>query len=234
MIATPPRRKWQTTSVGSSTAKTVQARRVGPTERLWRWAKRNPIIATLTAAVAALVSLVAIVALIGYARTNLALAQVSAERQEAQQERDEAVQNLYVAQMRMAQKDWEEGQIQRLRKTLLDYVPAPGQPDLRGWEWYYQLSRCFGEMNTLRVGHGDACSIVWSPDGRQLAIAFDSKSAGLKLWDLETESVVESVPHEGMRGSIFAWHPGEQRIAWKVDGPQQLHRGAAGRERGHH
>jgi hypothetical protein len=47
----------------------IQARPVGLLERLWRWSKRNPIIASLSAAVL----LLALVASIGYVQTTLAL-----------------------------------------------------------------------------------------------------------------------------------------------------------------
>ncbi len=165
--------------------KPIKARRVSRVERFWRWSRANPIVSGLAGAVAILAILVAAVSAVGYMRTSIALAQVSAERDtanmarqeertarlDAQQKRDEAIRNLYVAQMRMAQKDWDDGQITRLQETLLGYLPAPGEPDLRGWEWYYHLSRCFSIRTLHGHGYGQVRSIAWSPDGTILASA---------------------------------------------------------------
>lgn len=206
--------------------KPIKARRISSFGRLWRWSKRNPVVSGLAAAVVLLVTLVAIVASIGYARTSFALMQVSAQKEQVsaqkeqvQQERDEALQNLYVAQMRMAQQDWEDGQINRLQQTLLNWLPAPGETDLRGWEWYYHLSRCFGEIKTLR-GPGAVQSLVWSPDGRHLGVAYSSNDGGLRLWDIQAAKVIETLPHAGIQGCLSAWRPDERRLAWREEDAQ--------------
>jgi len=77
--------------------KPVLARRINASQRLWRWSKRNPVVSALSIAIAALATLVAIVALLGYAKTNVALAQVSVERDTAQAGRKDAIQQRSVA-----------------------------------------------------------------------------------------------------------------------------------------
>jgi WD40 repeat protein len=73
--------------------------------------------------------------------------------------------------MRLAMQDWKTGQIDRLCQTLDRCRPEPGQPDLRGWEWYYLLSLCHKDLMTLQ-GHNDAVfAVAWSPDGNRLASA---------------------------------------------------------------
>jgi WD40 repeat protein/serine/threonine protein kinase len=213
--------------------KPVEAHRIGPTQRLWRWSKRNPMVAVLTAAVAMLATLVAIVASIGYMKTTVALAQVSVERdavqaarRETQQQRDEAIQNLYVSQMRLAQKDWDDGQIARLQKTLLQYLPEPGKPDLRGWEWYYYLSRCYGEWKTLRGDHrGNVDSLAWSHDGTSLATA---GSGEIKVWNPETGDLLETIPGRAVSGGLFDWDRDNWRLALRdSDGNIEVQHGEA-------
>jgi serine/threonine protein kinase len=51
----------------------VQARRIGPAERLWRWTRRNPAVASLALSSMLLLLAVAIVANVGYVRTRRAL-----------------------------------------------------------------------------------------------------------------------------------------------------------------
>jgi eukaryotic-like serine/threonine-protein kinase len=47
----------------------IQARRASAFERLWRWSRRNPVVAALTASTLGLLVLVAVVASVGYLRT---------------------------------------------------------------------------------------------------------------------------------------------------------------------
>ena len=61
----------------------IQARPVSRRERAWRWAKRNPLIAGLSAAVFALLVSVALVATVGYIETALALETAKQRESEA-------------------------------------------------------------------------------------------------------------------------------------------------------
>ena len=62
----------------------ITARRIGPAERLWRWARRNKAVASLAASTLALILTVAIVATAGYLRTRRALANEARQRQRAE------------------------------------------------------------------------------------------------------------------------------------------------------
>jgi serine/threonine protein kinase len=70
--------------------KPVTARRVRSLERLWRWCRRNPVVAGLTATAATLLLLVAVVATVGYAYTQGALNREEQQRKEAEKQRVEA------------------------------------------------------------------------------------------------------------------------------------------------
>jgi tetratricopeptide (TPR) repeat protein len=50
----------------------IQARRVTPVERLWRWGRRNPLVAGLTSTVLVLLLVVAIVSSVGYVQASRA------------------------------------------------------------------------------------------------------------------------------------------------------------------
>jgi tetratricopeptide (TPR) repeat protein len=74
--------------------KPVQALRLNASQRLWRWSKRNPVVAVLSISIAALATLVAIVATIGYAQTSVALAQAQQQEQQTAEQRDRAEQQF--------------------------------------------------------------------------------------------------------------------------------------------
>ncbi len=131
------------------------------------------------------------------------------EKIEAQSQRDAATRNLYLAQMRLAQQDLGAGQVPRLHAMLDSYLPRPGQPDLRGWEWYYLLSQCHGERLTYRGDNGCLLALAWSPDGRQ--VASSGEDCVLKIWD----------PDSGKEIRTLRGHSGKVRwLAWSTDGRQ--------------
>lgn len=75
----------------------ILARRIGPLERLLRWCKRSPVVATLTALVVALSLVVAVLATVAYAQTSAALERQEQERQEAEMQRSRAEENVGLA-----------------------------------------------------------------------------------------------------------------------------------------
>ena len=72
----------------------IRARRTSGVERLWRWCRRNPVLASLSMTSATLLLLVALVASIGYARTTRALVGERTQRRRAEAATNVAVQVL--------------------------------------------------------------------------------------------------------------------------------------------
>src|SRR5207249_1261086 len=72
---------------------------------------------------------------------TLSLVAVNQARR-AQQRELMAQHNLYAADMNLAQQAWEAGNVARMRHLLEAHWPAPGQADLRGFEWRYLWRLC--------------------------------------------------------------------------------------------
>ena len=173
--------------------KPITARRVGRPERAWRWCRRNPGVAGLTAAV--FLSLAAGAAVASWFAVQA--------RDEAQQVRDEAAKvrrHLYDAQMSRVELAWEQNEREAVPPLLEAQRPERTDGvDLRGPEWYFWLRRKPTPALTFS-------SLFWTPgffdtDGRFVAAAGWNQGAA---WDLATGDMACSFTLPRLLGSDFA------------------------------
>jgi hypothetical protein len=185
----------------------IQARRIGPLERLGRWGRRNPLVASLTAAVVLV--------------TALGFAGVFGQMQEAKEQRDEAralnerlqrtLRTLYAANMNLSQHALEAGATDLVAELLEQYLPKPGETDLRHFEWYFLYRLCHSELFTLKGHTGRIFSVAYSPDGKRLASASGDNT--VKVWDAQTGQ--ELLTCKGHTGYVWgvAFSPDGKRLA---------------------
>jgi WD40 repeat protein/serine/threonine protein kinase len=221
---------------------TIQARRIGPLERLGRWGRRNPLVASLTAAII-------VVAALGFVGVFGQMQQALAHEQEAQRnereankQRDDAQaaneqlratqaqlrSTLYAAQINVVQHAWEKGGVLRMVELLEQHRPKTGETELRGWEWHYLYRLCHAELLTLKGHTGQVLSVVYSPDGKRLASAGNDRTT--KVWDAQTGHELLSL--DGLKGSgnSVAFSPDGKHLAtvgsevkvWDVQTGQEL------------
>src|SRR5262245_41030684 len=168
----------------------IMARRAGTGERLLKWVRRRPAIATL-----GVLSLVSILTLtIG---TVVAAVRIASAKQAAVRTASVLRWNLYAADMNLVHQAHAAGDLAVARKLLAAHVPGPGQTDIRGFEWYYFRARCEGDQletftgfsnsvkalaisadgTRLAAGSFDHSIQIWSVPGRNLELSFDGGGA---------------------------------------------------------
>jgi serine/threonine protein kinase len=137
----------------------IHARPIGDFRRFWRWCRRNPRVALLSGAVLLLLVMLPVA-------VNLVWRSESRKTSAAL---DESRHHLYLTHVTSAHHALAAGQDVRAWDLLLPYAsPAARQSDPRGWEWHYLSNRCRIRLvlSTRRAGR-----MIWSPDGKKLAMS---------------------------------------------------------------
>jgi WD40 repeat protein len=208
----------------------IQARPVGPGEKLWRWCRRNPVVAGLWLAVALL-----LLAGTGFSTAfwlqadersreaearridaDKATAQAEASAKTAKSKEEEAKTNArrafrkaYTSDLRQIDPAWEDRQVGLVRELLDKQRPEQtGGEDLRGFEWYYWNRLCRSDLLTLTGHKAPVTCVTFSPDGRLLAAG--ARPGEVKLWDPATGEALLSLP---VAADALAFSPDSRRLA---------------------
>jgi WD40 repeat protein/tRNA A-37 threonylcarbamoyl transferase component Bud32 len=195
----------------------IHARPIGGAERLWRWCRRKPELASLIAIVGIL--LVAI-ALGGTAVVSILLAAIATGgtlaavqfRRQAEKEkllRSRADENLYYHRISLAHRELTANPPRPGRaEELLDACP----PMHRNWEWHYLKRLWRSEPVVLSASSsGTYRGVAFSHDGGKLAAACgDGK---IRVWNQKTSEMVALPGHDSFVYSVAFSPADSSRLA---------------------
>ncbi len=195
----------------------ILARPAGWAERLLKWMRRRPAVASgLTLVVILILSLGTFgwwhaIQLERYShelessiRIQKQETKTAQEQRELAQKRSDQIRRRdYIADLRVAQQYVESGQLEDAVTWLNRLRPQSGEADYRGFEWYYSWSRCHDTLFPL-VGHSNyVYSVMFSPGGRRLLSGGGDGTA--RIWDVETGQELLRMPHpNGLRRAAFS------------------------------
>jgi len=144
------------------------------------------------AAIAGVVLLsIALLAFVAIRQRNRA----AAEARRAQQQERTNRRLLYVAQMNLAARDWQDSSVEHLRDLLVQNVPREGEADLRGFEWYLLWGLAHIDQKTLPIA--GSMWFSFSPDLKLVAAGSD---LDIKLVDMDGVRQAISLKEFGIAG----------------------------------
>jgi WD40 repeat protein/tRNA A-37 threonylcarbamoyl transferase component Bud32 len=173
----------------------IQARPIGHGERVLKWARRRPAVATLS-----------LLLLLSFT-TGLAVSLW--QWRAAEHARRQAEARLCLNLVNNAQQEWLGNRVERATQ-LLEECPAGN----RQWEWRYLRGLTRGVEQSLLGRHGAAATaIAVSPDGTRFASG--SADRTIKIWDAGTGRELRTITGHDWGVNSLAFSPDG---AWLASG----------------
>ncbi len=117
--------------------------------------------------------------------------EAEASRHAAERHRNDALLRAYEADMSAAALLLEGNNFGEVEALLARHTPAPGLPDLRGFEWWLLRDRIRGTQVATLTGHRNMVdTVAFSPDGRLLASG--DVGGAVHVWDVGSGRLLAS------------------------------------------
>ena len=215
----------------------IRARRVGEVEMLWKWSRRRPAVATLSATLLFLLAALLGLGAWSYVLIGEALSAArddrrqavqlsrreAAARSRAERDRSEALSEAFHAllietrALRLAREaGWRDDAQENLRRLATMPTERKDLARLRS-----EAAACLAEMDARRLllirPHSMiAWQVAFSPDGRTLAFNNSGGREGL-IWDLVGDRPAGKIPLASGYAPL-GFHPGEAYLAYGAPG----------------
>ena len=214
----------------------ILSRSIGPVERVRRWCRRRPAVASLIAL--SFLSTLAIVGLLlnnlqnltNYNRDltnlNIHLKKLNDEldrsastanhlRDLAEEHERQMRDALYAADINRAALAWRQDNTHGMMTLLERHLPVPGQVDQRGFEWWFLYGRAHRSHLTLLELKSAQYFLAYTPDQRLMAVAgFD---AVVRLFDPSTGVLLKEIATGQIEVNGASFSPDAKELATAGD-----------------
>jgi eukaryotic-like serine/threonine-protein kinase len=201
----------------------IVARPVGRVERVWRWCRRNKVVAGLIAAVA--FSLCA-----GTIASTYYALRARAEAENLRIEKRLGDRRWYGLQFSVAYRAWRDGRIATAEQAAAELAPGVTIPDdLRGFEAHY-LDRLFHlDLRTFEGHESTVWDVAADPRGRWIASA--GYDGTVRIWDLSGREPARILRgHKGSVSCVRFAPDGDRLASASKDGTIRLWQRSTGAE----
>lgn len=230
----------------------ILAQRTSGWERTLKWARRHKALTAFC--LLALISPVVIIGVLVVTEENVrrernnaldseqkakaAASRAEAATREALDAKARIHQNLYAADMLLADQSLDQGNLALARNLVQAYQSTEAEPsaDLLGFEWRYLWKQCQGAYLHAFEGHSNAVNcLAFSPNGKRLVSA--GADGSMRFWDVNDRTLAmtwygtsDSVRRlrfspdgkflaAGLEdGTVEMWSVGEQKRLWAFKG----------------
>jgi serine/threonine protein kinase/WD40 repeat protein len=169
----------------------TEARPPRVTERLWKWARRRPVVAGLSAALAVL--LVTIV--VGSVTFNVKLQAAVTRLQRG----------IYASEVRLAQDAMLNNDTSRALQLLRQHAPEVDDSARGEFAWQYLTNTLHRARARLPKHPGDVYSLSFAPDGRRLATA--CRDGRVRIWDWRRQQLLSNLGDHRSEVSVAVFSP---------------------------
>lgn len=154
----------------------IAARPATTGDRLLKWRRRNPQLATFIGIASA--ALIGFVIFLVWSNEKLSTAlAVSSEY-------------VYVSDMRLAQEAWENSMAAEAKTLLAKYIPKRGENDLRRFEWHNLWNSMHDASEVVATQPSPVWSLAASPDQKWFATG--DRAGVVRLWPLNSTKPTRS------------------------------------------
>lgn len=196
----------------------IRARPSGPVERLVKWARRKPALATLISVSALGLLALSMVVLWYNARLSRSLAATMASERLASERLLVARRYAYAADMRLLDSNWDQVPYPQLKAILDRQIPQAGEPDLRGFEWWFHANQLKHDNPWRRIGgHEGGVSVLAIQPGNEV-VASGGNDGVIRLWRARDWSPIGQLGAAGGKAvNDLAFSPDGRLLACAMD-----------------
>lgn len=118
---------------------------------------------------------------------------------------------LYVGRVHAMNSAWQDGQFGQLGRLLQQTMPASGETDLRGWEWYFLNGQYLQEARTVPGAIKSGPVVAWNHSTNLLAVVDQHNQ--IEIWNPDTLTLLRTLPPLPEPPQRLAWSENGEWIA---------------------